>query len=448
MRSLRRQVVGVAALASFLLVAAATIVVHVVADRRLHDDFDDLVLAHLRGVAAAAEVEGGALHLRHRGSADLEVAVHAEDGRLLTGAADLLPPGVPGSLAAPRLADRDQRRVAWALVVPHNDDRQITAPVIVAVGLPRRLLDDELARLRLIAIVAGLGAFLLSAAALAWALDRSLRPVQHLAAAITRLDPLRRGGRLGQGDLPMELAPLAARVDELCDRLVAAHGLASSIRGAAAHELRTPLAGLRATIEVAQEVGGDPHAALATCHGIVLTMQARIDNLLMAARLDAGQLVPRREEVDAVALLDAAWAAQGVRVAERRLQEDVHQDGAGLAEADPEALRMVLANLVDNAVSHAPVGGTVRREVRDEGAFLLISIANRAPGLVPAMATDLFACGWRSRADDAPRHAGLGLAICRELVGMMHGTIGACVEDGWLRIDVRLPNASQEMQYW
>ncbi len=451
-RSLRREVLVATGLVTVLMVVGGTGIMHVVLEQQLRAGFDRLLCAHLRGVAAASEYEHGHFHLLHRGDAEMAVAVW-QRGVLLAGEAVPIPQEEMGTLLNPGLADDvapdgTLRRLAWASVVPHDDDRRQTEPVTVLVALSRTALETDLARLTKALALAGIGMAIGGGLALALVLRRALRPVINLTDDITRLDPRHPGTRLADGPLPEELRPLAQRVNDLCDRLEAAYGLASSMRGAAAHELRTPLAGLRATIEVAQEAGGDHTAALATCRTIVLQMQDRIDNLLMAARLDAGQLRPRREEVDAHGLFDDVWAAQALRVAERRLTVTRTFSGNGLAEADPEALRMVLANLVDNAVSHAPSGGTVYLEGHEDGAFVVLAVVNPAPALAPEQAERLFARGWRARSDDSARHAGLGLAICRELVGLMQGTITARIEDAHLRIEVRLPNAGPEFAYW
>ena len=172
-------------------------------------------------------------------------------------------------------------------------------------------------------------------------------------------------------------------------------------------------------------------------------------DLLIAARLDAGQMTPRREEVDVRALLEGLWTDQATRAQTRGLTATWQQDGDALAEADPEALRMVFTNLVDNSVSHSPVGGVLEFALREDGAFLLVTVANPAPALEPGNAARIFARGWRNAGGtDEGRHAGLGMAICRELVGLMRGTITARIEAGRLLIDLRLPSAGTELQYW
>ncbi len=475
--SLRRQVVVTAILVTGLIGFGGMVVVQVLFERRLRQDLDDLLVANLRGVAAASEFEdapvfvtssehrgpkrtepptvnmGRQFTLRHRGGMDLVVAAW-EEGRLLHGPSWLVAPGGHSSVARPGLLDGVgpsgmPLRLAWASFVPHDDHRGQPRMVTIVCALPTQDRDRNLKDLMQVLVITGLLTGLAATISLVLALRRALQPLSRLADDITALDPGRPGRRLESSAMAKELAPLAERVNDLCDRLETAHGLASSIRGVAAHELRTPLAGLRATIEVAQGAGGDPEEALVTCHGITLQMQSRVDNLLIAARLDAGQMTPRREEVDVRALLEGLWTDQATRAQTRGLTATWQQDGDALAEADPEALRMVFTNLVDNSVSHSPVGGVLEFALREDGAFLLVTVANPAPALEPGNAARIFARGWRNAGGtDEGRHAGLGMAICRELVGLMRGTITARIEAGRLLIDLRLPSAGTELQYW
>jgi signal transduction histidine kinase len=333
-------------------------------------------------------------------------------------------------------------RTAWMRL--HLGDQLFDLGVALSVEQFRAQQNDLHSAL----LVTALAEALVVAVVLALAVGRMLTPHARLAAEVAALDPKHPEKRIRQAKLPAELQGIAMRINELCDRLERAYGLASSFHAASAHELRTPLAGLRATIEVAQQTHADAPAALAACHAIVLQMQSRLDNLLMAARIDSGKLLPRREEVDVHDLLRRAWALAEARATARALVINWRLEGEGIAIADPDALRMVLTNLIDNAVSHTTGSGAVEITAEDRDARLVLTIANPAPGLTQSSLELIFDRGWRASSGNRdPRHSGLGMGITRELVGLMGGRIAAHLNGGLYRIEIALP-APGVFEYW
>ncbi|MDQ0374096.1 ATP-binding protein [Cellulomonas humilata] len=257
-------------------------------------------------------------------------------------------------------------------------------------------------------------------------LGRALRPVEEL----------RRGAALvassgGPGSLPVparddELGALARTLNSMLDRLEAGAARQRAFVADAAHELRSPLAALRTSIDVArahpQSYRTDELAA--ELEGEVLRMQALVDDLLLLARV--GSTPMALEDVDL-----GAVARDVVRPT-----EPVTVTGSGRARGDTAAVGRVLRNLVDNAVRHAgsrvvvTVGdGSVR--VDDDGA-----------GLDPADRERVFERF--VRLDEARQRdeggSGLGLAIAREIAREQGGDVVLGVADlGGLRAEVRLP---------
>ncbi len=193
----------------------------------------------------------------------------------------------------------------------------------------------------------------------------------------------------------------------MLDRLQAAGARQSAFVADAAHELRSPLAAVRATVEVALAHPGayDVPSLAGDVHGEVLRVQQLVDDLLQLASVGARPV--RREQVDLRALAEQV-AAGRAEVA-----------GAATVCSDREALRQVLRNLVDNAVRHA--GTAVRVEV----AAGEVGVEDDGPGVPVADRERVFARF--TRLDDARDRerggTGLGLAIARETARALGGDV-------------------------
>jgi signal transduction histidine kinase len=416
-------------------------------------EFDLLTIQRLNATATGIEFEHGGIEVHGQGPEVATIAIVTAAGVRLQGEDWMQPPrslarGNPAVLASVTDDAGQTYRTAWCRLLPENDEEPATTELDIGIAMSMGELQEQQKTIRSTLLAGSCIIACAVIAVLTLTLGRMLAPHARLAEQVGELDPRQPGRRLEVAHLPPELRSIAERINDLCTRLERAYGLASSIHAAAAHELRTPLAGLRATIEVATQPGVDAHAALATCHTIALQMQARIDNLLMAARIDAGQLVPRRDEVDVHAMLRQAWQQVEDRARSHGLDVIWNLTGSGLAIADPEALRMVLANLCDNAVSHANGPQPVTITCTDAGSRLVLTCANPAAGMAAATVSQIFDRGWRSgSASPDRRHAGLGMGISRDLVGLMAGRIEARLVAGVFCVDVTLP-APGVFEYW
>ena len=114
----------------------------------------------------------------------------------------------------------------------------------------------------------------------------------------------------GRKPTPSEIAPIKDRLNELLSGLQASFQRERRFTADVAHELRTPLAGIRSTIEVTlmrARASQEYQAVLSDCLGIVQNMQTMVNNLLMLARLDTRQMVFRRDRILLADLVDACW---------------------------------------------------------------------------------------------------------------------------------------------
>jgi signal transduction histidine kinase len=209
--------------------------------------------------------------------------------------------------------------------------------------------------------------------------------------------------------------------------LDAAHEQRRRLIGDASHELRTPLAVMRSELDVAlddPELPADARGVLASAREEVDRLTAIVRDLLTLARADEGRLAGGAEAVDLLALARATADRLGARARAAGVRLVVAGQPARVA-GDQDALGRALANLVDNAVTASPPGEAVTLTAWRERETAGVTVADRGPG-VPADARervfDRFA-----RLDVARTRAhggaGLGLAICRELVRAHGGDV-------------------------
>jgi signal transduction histidine kinase len=217
---------------------------------------------------------------------------------------------------------------------------------------------------------------------------------------------------------------LARTLNSMLDRLEAGAARQRAFVADAAHELRSPLATLRASIEVARlhPEAYDAGELAADLEAEVLRMQALVDDLLLLARSDSGAIALDRQPLD---LGDVAFDAAGSlgRAAEARGVRVVVDPEPAMVEADPARVRQLVMILVDNAVRHSPTGGEVQVQVRAAGPVASIEVADQGPGLREEDMPHVFDRFWR--APGAPSGGtGLGLAIAKWIVDRHGGRIG------------------------
>jgi signal transduction histidine kinase len=209
-----------------------------------------------------------------------------------------------------------------------------------------------------------------------------------------------------------------------------------------AHELRTPVAALRAQIEnLADGVRPADDAALAELLGQVEDLGSLVEDLLGLARAEAGALPLEVRPVDVRPLaLEAARAVAAAHATTAPLI-DVDVPGDLVVPADPQRLRQVLANLLDNAARHGPPGGRVRVTGRRDADGVLLEVHDDGPGIAPEHRDRVFERFERGAAEGRTPDGGtgLGLAIARWAVTLHGGRIAVVPTGSGCTMRVRLP---------
>lgn len=276
-------------------------------------------------------------------------------------------------------------------------------------------LGAEQARLGATLFAVWATATLLALLAARWLRRSVIGPLDRLAADLRGIDPERLDGRVDEGG-PQEMAPAVRLLNELLDQLVRLREREKGTIASIAHELRSPVSGLRTALEVAAL---DRSASAPELAGrllpTVVAMHAMIANLLALARLEAGQERLDLQEVDLDALLALCWGQVQTAASGRGMR--LRQEGGrlGTVQSCPDKLRMVVGNLLDNAVTHAPDGAEIELRCTRADGTATLEVLNPITGPPPDL-QQVFTPFWRGdRARSSPQHCGLGLALARRL---------------------------------
>ncbi|MGE7989689.1 sensor histidine kinase [Pseudomonas sp. NPDC089554] len=238
----------------------------------------------------------------------------------------------------------------------------------------------------------------------------TLQPLQEVSASAMAISPRSLRSRLSTEAVPSEIAPLVRSFNQALDRLEHGYRVQQEFLGNAAHELKTPLALIRAQIELRDSPGGQRDALLSD----VEYMSRQVQQLLLLAEASEvnnylfSRVRPQDVAEEVVAYLRRASEAANVHLVVCAT-EDVAWN------ADRGALFTLLKNLLENAIQHAPPRSVVSVEIQAAS----LSVRDQGPGVEVEQLPLLFERFWR-----APHRrdlgAGLGLAICKE-IALAHG---------------------------
>jgi two-component system sensor histidine kinase TctE len=298
-----------------------------------------------------------------------------------------------------------------------------SAQVQVAETLVKRhTLTNEILAVMLLSQLLLIG----TAGALIWyGVGRGLGPLDRLRGDILRrshqdLSPLE------TSHVPAEVAPLVKALNELFGRLDRAVAGQNRFIADAAHQLRTPLAGLKTQAELAMRED-DPvamRAALERVRAAVDRSTRLVNQLLALARADHSHEQPlpvASLEVNRLARdTSAEWVGKALD-SQLDLGFETSQDPLYI-QGSAELLHEMLDNLIDNALRYTPAGGSVTVRVAQRGQGCLLEIEDTGPGIVPAERERVLERFYRGEGTQG-EGSGLGLAIVREIANLHAATI-------------------------
>lgn len=306
--------------------------------------------------------------------------------------------------------------------------------VTVAAASDAEALARALVRRLVIDFIWGIPVFAAAMLAIAvWSIRRSLRPLRTASERASAIGPTATAVRLPNAELPTELVPLVAAVNQAFDRMEQGFSMQRQFTANAARELRTPLAILTAALDELE--GGEELEKLRVD---AARMNRLVGQLLRVARLDSTPM-------DVTATIDLTATTAGVL--ESMTPWALAQSCSLGLDAPPEqvsvrgnadAIADAVRNLVENAVHQSPPGGEVAVTVLQDGT---VTVADRGPGVPSEHRERIFERFWRGRGASRPG-AGLGLSIVAEIAKVHSGSIGVADRPGgWAVFSLRIPLA-------
>jgi len=300
---------------------------------------------------------------------------------------------------------------------------QVGTLLIVAEGTPHTSLEEEFLRqVNKWLVWAGLAAGAV-ALVLGLVLARQLTaPIRDLTDAAHLLA----GGKVAHVEVHSqdEIGELGLAFNQMSRSLDRQETLRRNLMADIAHELRTPITVIRGDLEaLLDEVFEPTPEALASLHEETLLLSRLVDDLRALAQAEAGQLQLKRETTDLADLLRGVVASFDLQAESQGQTLSLELPVAPLVvDADRQRVRQVVANLVSNALRHAPESGYVTVSASLDLDEAQISVSDNGPGIATEDLAHLFDRFWRGGTPRA-EGSGLGLAISRELVRAHGGRI-------------------------
>ncbi len=214
------------------------------------------------------------------------------------------------------------------------------------------------------------------------------------------------------------------------------------------HDLRTPLAGLRAMAEALEDnMADDPQRFHRQMRSQVDHLSAMVDDLFELSKINSGTLTLTMEPLSLYDLASDAVAELGALARSRDITLKAPARGDFMVVGDPRELARVVGNLLMNAIQHSPAGSVISVSTsHGEHGDVVLTVEDAGGGIPESDLSKVFQAGWRATSSRTPEQlwgqspgAGLGLAIVQGIVEAHAGAITVENVDGGCRFDVRLP---------
>ncbi|WP_300317916.1 sensor histidine kinase [Accumulibacter sp.] len=468
--SLRRSLLRSLAVPLLLALFAGSVFGYRAAERVVSTAYDQSLLNLANGIANRARIENGEITIGLAAETEallrtdtvdhIYFRVRDDSGRMVAGDADLPPPEVPlGSVAAALTeippADTQghgSRPKAAPQRVSFFDDhfrgeaiRGVRFhPVVDNHGLyvtVAETLGKRRGAIRELLLGFGLGVLLVLAAVAAVV----RHGVTSGLASLSRLEEelAERTGEdlapINLSHVPLEVREVVRALNALLMRLREASAAQRKFLQDAAHQLRTPLAGLQVQIELLHDEQTDQTVS-STLRRSVKRVTRLANQLLALARAETGQhLLANASTVDLSQLIDEMLEEWLCMADERKIDFGIQRDVSTIT-GDPTLLRELIANLVDNALKYTPHGGQVTLRCARVGQAVEIEVSDNGPGIPEDQRERVFE-RFHRLPEATASGSGLGLPIAREIVAGYHGsiTIGSCTDGKGTCVQVRLP---------
>ena len=451
--SIRRRLLLFLISSLLLMVSGAALVTYWVAQYTVTDAYDRSLLDPVFDIADNVRVDSGGAHvdlprkaldaLIYDKTDNVMFQIRSPQNAIIDGAPDLPPPPPvePGRhIFFDGTYGGDKIRVA-AMRTVNGFVIQVGETLHKRNRLVAEILIAELVPTLLIALIA---------IALAWVgVAHGLKPLEYLRSELLGRAP-RDLRPLSEASAPVEIAPLVSAFNGLLARLRAANTMQQRFLANAAHQLRTPLAGLQMHLELLlrRELPAEVRAEILRMHTATVRSSRLANQLLALAKAESppDQAADLRI-VDLKALADAAardWAPQAMA---RKIDLGFSLEHAPI-RGDPLLLPELIDNLIDNALRYTPSGGAVTVNTGLENGASYLSVEDTGPG-IPASERSRVRERFYRVAGTPGDGSGLGLAIAQEVVDRHAGVLEIASRDAdgsGTRVRVSFPRSDLASQ--
>jgi len=325
-------------------------------------------------------------------------------------------------------------RLVMLVAVPVQRYKQVLGALVLSVD--EEGIENSLRSVRLEILKVFAGIIFVTILLSLWLAGTIARPVRRLAAAAD----LVRSGRGRETEIPDftnrgdEIGDLSASLRDMTQALWTRMEAIESFAADVAHEIKNPLTSLRSAVETAARL--DDADQQQRLMAIILDDVERLDRLITdisdASRLDAELSRADMANVDTKGLLTTLVeveriSSEGHGADGPKLRLDLPDDVPLRVVGMEDRIVQVLRNLITNAVSFSPPGGTIRLGCRRRGSQIRIIVEDEGPGLPPGMFEAVFERFYTERPEGEKfgTHSGLGLSISKQIVTAHHGRIRA-----------------------
>ena len=294
---------------------------------------------------------------------------------------------------------------------------RLLAIIAISEEPTRRALHTLLVSMGLSLLIAGC-----IAAAGAYRLaQRLIIPLEEIAAAARSVGESNLKARIASFSSDAELQEVTDVLNAMLARLETAFAAQSRFVVDASHELRSPLSNLRGTVEVAlrrERSSEEYRQTLSTSLTEIERLSRLASDLLTLSRADTGGFIVNLALCDLGRIVSQSVSTHKLRAEAEQIHLTLENQGSLPIQGDPDRLRQVLDNLLDNALRHAPAGSTIAIRAQRQGSLCVVQVSDSGPGLSTESQERIFDRFYRADSSRARQYggAGLGLAIVKAIV--------------------------------
>jgi signal transduction histidine kinase len=247
----------------------------------------------------------------------------------------------------------------------------------------------------------------------AFIVKKTLAPLDELSALAAKINPGSTELRLPRKGMPREILPLVSSINGALDRLDDGFRQQREFNANAAHQLRTPLAVLSASIDTM-----DDKIIAGKLRYDVELMSRIVSQLLLVAKLETLNIRLDEQVELGSAGREAAENLGPIAISMSKTLEVEAAPGPVFVRGNGPVVIAAVSNLIENALNHSPTGGTVRIRITSAPS---IEVCDSGPGIAPEMREKIFERFWRG--ENSKEGAGLGLSIVRRIMNALNGSV-------------------------